>query len=201
MELTNVSCLFRVRFGIIRGELLFQAGLKFAEAQSAARIQATQTVADAKRKRQDAIETIAERAGIQLPERPVTRPGSSSERTEDVDAFKSRMLNQVKLSIPEQHRGIAAGKIADSCIQEMVSNVDLGQGKGNQLDLNIRLAAGLAKQFGMSRADLEKMLDSVKDPKNKEATQYFQDSVLSSFDGSKKDKAAEDIEQPRRASG
>lgn len=106
-------------------------------------------------------------------------PGQSKDETPE--EYKERMARRVQASIPADARGVAAGRMLDAVLADDLKNVSLGK-SGQDSDMGVDLAVGLAKQVGVSDADLDQMLTRIakpNDPDDAGANQYLREQILS----------------------
>lgn len=112
-------------------------------------------------------------------EKGAVLPGNSTDETPE--EYKGRMARRVQASIPEDARGIAAGRMMDAVLADELKNVSLDKSSQGG-DMGVDLAVGLAKQVGVSDADLDEMLKRIAKPNDQDdagANQYLREQILS----------------------
>jgi hypothetical protein len=139
-----------------------------AAAQSEANVQAARNVAEAERARRRVLASLAQERGAELP---------SIGGAEAPAEYKQRMLQRVQASVPEGARGVAAGRLLDSVLTDGLRGVPLAPGAHGG-EMGADLAVGLARQAGVSGAELEEMLRKIRPPDDDGANDYLRQQIL-----------------------
>jgi hypothetical protein len=145
-----------------------QAVAQVAALESAARVAAVRATAEANIKRRQAVESYAAKKGAKLPKENDTRT---------IEDFKRKMMDRFQKSVPESARGQSAGLIVDGVLEDSFQKVRLDPKAGPE-KMNIDLAVGLAKQAGISRDELDEMLQAIEDPSDKDVSLYLRENIL-----------------------
>ena len=129
-----------------------EAGIKMLNARAIARYEATQRVLAEHEKRDGKLAALLRERGLEMPAR--TRPQVMSEAE---GAFKRKMFNEVEGIISESG-GVLGKTMGREALQDSFGKVRVD---GSDREIAAGLVAGVAKEMGLSKEELSRMVQMV----------------------------------------